>query len=97
MCSIGGNLGTNAGGLCCVKYGQTRESVLGLEVVMADGSVDPDGRQERQGRGGLLADAPDHRFAGDARDHHRGDAAPATDATATLDAAGVLPDARVGR
>ena len=39
MCSIGGNLGTNAGGLCCVKYGQTRDSVLGLEVVMADGSV----------------------------------------------------------
>jgi glycolate oxidase len=39
MCSIGGNLGTNAGGLCCVKYGQTRESVLGLEIVMADGSV----------------------------------------------------------
>ncbi len=39
QCSIGGNLGTNAGGLCCVKYGQTRESVLGLEVVMADGTV----------------------------------------------------------
>ena len=39
MCSIGGNLGTNAGGLCCVKYGQTRDSVLGLEVVMADGSI----------------------------------------------------------
>jgi len=38
-CSIGGNLGTNAGGLCCIKYGQTRESVLGLEVVMADGTV----------------------------------------------------------
>ncbi len=39
MCSIGGNLGTNAGGLCCVKYGQTRDSVLALEVVLADGSV----------------------------------------------------------
>jgi len=39
MCSIGGNLGTNAGGLCCVKYGQTRDSVLSLEVVMADGSL----------------------------------------------------------
>ena len=39
MCSIGGNLGTNAGGLCCVKYGQTRDWVLGLEVVMADGRV----------------------------------------------------------
>jgi glycolate dehydrogenase FAD-linked subunit len=39
MCSIGGNLGTNAGGLCCVKYGVTRDAVLGLEVVMADGTV----------------------------------------------------------
>jgi glycolate oxidase len=39
QCSIGGNLSTNAGGLCCVKYGQTRDSVLGLEVVLADGSV----------------------------------------------------------
>ena len=38
-CTIGGNLGTNAGGLCCVKYGQTRDSVLGLEVVLADGSI----------------------------------------------------------
>ena len=39
ICSIGGNLGTNAGGLCCVKYGQTRDSVLGLEVVLSDGRV----------------------------------------------------------
>ncbi|HEX2765285.1 MAG TPA: FAD-linked oxidase C-terminal domain-containing protein [Candidatus Limnocylindria bacterium] len=38
-CSIGGNIGTNAGGLCCVKYGVTREAVLGLEVVLADGRV----------------------------------------------------------
>jgi glycolate oxidase len=39
LCTIGGNLGTNAGGLCCVKYGQTRDSVLSLEVVMADATV----------------------------------------------------------
>lgn len=37
--TLGGNLATNAGGLRCVKYGVTRESVLGLEVVLADGRV----------------------------------------------------------
>ncbi len=38
-CTIGGNLATNSGGLCCVKYGVTRDAVLGLEVVLADGAV----------------------------------------------------------
>ena len=37
--TIGGNIATNAGGLCCMKYGVTRDSVLSLEVVLADGSV----------------------------------------------------------
>ena len=35
--SIGGNIATNAGGLCCVKYGVTADYVLGLTVVLADG------------------------------------------------------------
>ena len=39
ICSIGGNLATNAGGLCCVKYGVTTDYVLGVEVVLADGRV----------------------------------------------------------
>jgi len=39
FCSIGGNLAEDAGGLRCVKYGVTRDYVLGLEVVLADGSV----------------------------------------------------------
>ena len=39
ICSIGGNLGTNAGGLCCLRYGVTTDYVLGLEVVLADGRV----------------------------------------------------------
>src|SRR4029079_18492106 len=39
MCSIGGNAATNAGGLCCVKYGVTTDYVLGMEVVLADGTV----------------------------------------------------------
>ncbi len=37
ICSIGGNIATNAGGLCCVKYGVTTDYVLALEVVLADG------------------------------------------------------------
>jgi glycolate oxidase len=37
FCSIGGNLATNAGGLCCVKYGVTTDYVLAIEVVLADG------------------------------------------------------------
>lgn len=37
--TLGGNLATNAGGLCCVKYGVTGDAVLGLEAVLADGSV----------------------------------------------------------
>ncbi len=38
-CSIGGNIATNAGGPRCLKYGVTRDYVLGLEVVLADGSI----------------------------------------------------------
>ena len=37
FCSIGGNVATNAGGLCCVKYGVTADYVLGMKVVLADG------------------------------------------------------------
>lgn len=39
ICSIGGNVATNAGGLCCVKYGVTTDYVLGLQVVLADGTA----------------------------------------------------------
>lgn len=38
-CEIGGNISTNAGGVQVVRYGNTRESVLGLEVVLPDGQV----------------------------------------------------------
>lgn len=39
ICSIGGNIATNAGGICCVKYGVTTDYVLGLQVVLADGTA----------------------------------------------------------
>ena len=38
-CQIGGNLSTNAGGTAVLRYGSTRDLVLGLEVVLADGTV----------------------------------------------------------
>jgi len=38
-CQIGGNLSTNAGGIRVIRHGVTRENVLGLEAVLADGTV----------------------------------------------------------
>src|SRR6201984_1473722 len=38
-CTIGGNISTNAGGNRVIRYGMTRDLVLGLEVVRADGTV----------------------------------------------------------
>jgi FAD/FMN-containing dehydrogenase len=38
-CQIGGNLSTNAGGINVIRYGNARQQVLGLEVVLADGTV----------------------------------------------------------
>ncbi|HEX5401132.1 MAG TPA: FAD-linked oxidase C-terminal domain-containing protein [Pseudonocardiaceae bacterium] len=51
-CTIGGNLSTNAGGLCCVKYGVTTDSVLGMEIVLADGEVLRTGRRTVKGVAG---------------------------------------------
>jgi glycolate oxidase len=47
--TIGGNAATNAGGICCVKYGVTRDYVLGLTVVLADGSIVHLGRHTAKG------------------------------------------------
>ncbi|TKV60842.1 FAD-binding protein [Nakamurella flava] len=51
--TIGGNIATNAGGLHCVKYGVTRESVLALTAVLADGTVLPVGHRTIKGVAGF--------------------------------------------
>ncbi|MDI3407994.1 FAD-binding oxidoreductase [Streptomyces cavernicola] len=52
QCTIGGNIGTASGGLCCVKYGVTAEYVLGLDVVLADGRLLKTGRRTAKGVAG---------------------------------------------
>lgn len=47
--TIGGNIATNAGGVCCVKYGVTRDHVLELEVVTGTGEVVRVGRRTAKG------------------------------------------------
>src|SRR6476659_6050725 len=50
--TIGGNVATNAGGVCCVKYGVTRDYVLGLEVGTGTGELVRLGRQTAKGVAG---------------------------------------------
>ncbi|GAA4545387.1 FAD-binding oxidoreductase [Pseudonocardia xishanensis] len=50
--TIGGNVATNAGGLCCVKYGVTRDYVLGLQVVTGTGELVRLGRRTAKGVAG---------------------------------------------
>ncbi|MBT2503529.1 FAD-binding oxidoreductase [Curtobacterium sp. ISL-83] len=53
IASVGGNIATNAGGLRCVKYGVTRDAVLGLDVVLADGRLISTGHRTVKGVTGL--------------------------------------------
>jgi len=52
MSTIGGNVATNAGGLRCAKYGVTRDSVLALDIVLADGTLIHVGRNTFKGVAG---------------------------------------------
>ncbi|MEV6923898.1 FAD-linked oxidase C-terminal domain-containing protein [Dactylosporangium sp. NPDC051485] len=53
ICTVGGNIATNAGGLRGAKYGVTRDSVLALDVVLADGTLLRLGRDTVKGVVGL--------------------------------------------
>jgi glycolate oxidase len=51
--TIGGNIATNAGGACCLKYGVTGDFVASLKVVLADGSIIRTGALTRKNVAGL--------------------------------------------
>ncbi len=51
--TIGGNISTNAGGMRAVKYGVTKDYVMGLELVLADGTVVQAGSKNRKDTSGL--------------------------------------------
>lgn len=51
--TVGGNIATNAGGLLCAKYGVTRDAILGLKVVLADGRLLELGHRTVKGVTGL--------------------------------------------
>lgn len=53
MCTIGGNIATNAGGMCCARYGVTRDHVLQLTAVLPSGELFTVGRQTRKDSAGL--------------------------------------------
>ena len=53
FCTIGGNVATNAGGLCCVKYGVTADYIRGLQVVLPGGEVIRTGHRTAKGVAGL--------------------------------------------
>ena len=93
ICSIGGNVATNAGGLCCVKYGVTTNYVLGTAVVLADGrAVKLGGPRLKDVAGMSLTNL----FVGSKHPwrHHRGAAAPHPSPEPTNHPRRDLPDAR---
>ena len=85
ICSIGGNVATNAGGLCCVKYGVTTDYVLGLDVVLADGTLVTLGGKRIKDVAGLTPAQALRRQRGHARHRHPGDPAARAGAGAALD------------
>ena len=92
--SLGGNVATNAGGMRAVRYGVTRHHVLGLEVVLADGTRAAHRREVRQVLERLRPDPAAHRLRGDAGHHDRGDREAPAPVHRVVDRPGTLRDPR---
>ena len=88
--TIGGNVAENSGGLRGLKYGVTRDYVLGAGSRPARRTGRPSRQQVRQGRRRLLDEGPLHRLGRHARHHHRGAAEGAAEAGRASDDARAL-------
>ena len=75
ICSIGGNVATNAGGLCCVKYGVTTDHVLGHRGRARRRPRHTSRRTGDQRRDRLRLETPVHRQRGHPRNRDRSDTA----------------------
>ena len=73
-CTIAGNVAMNSGGAHCLKYGVTTNNVLGVKMVLIDGTV-VDARRRASRCAGLRSARPGRRLRGPARRRHRGDGA----------------------
>ena len=78
--TIGGNISTNAGGNRVIRYGMMRDMVLGLEAVLADGTIVSSLNHLIKNNSRLRSQAALHRFRRHARRRHQGGAAPASQA-----------------
>ena len=97
ICSIGGNIATNAGGLCCVKYGVTTDYVLGMQVVLADGTAVRLGGPRLKDVAGLSLTKLFVGSEGTLGVDHRGDAAAAARPTPPLHRGRLVRLGRGGR
>ncbi len=89
-CSIGGNIATNAGGPRCLKYGVTRNYVLGLEVVLANGEVLRTGGRVHKNKTGFDLHRIICRLGGHARRRNRNHSAFASASSCARDSVGGL-------
>ena len=94
--TIGGNISTNAGGMRAVKYGVTRDYVMGLEVVLPDGTITQFGGKVVKNSSGYDLKRSDYWFRGNAWLHYQGDLKASAASEACHQPSDPVPDPETG-